>query len=94
VEVAHLQLEELTRNGKPLPIPSRITELRNRTEHAGWGWGLVDIDVTPYLGRTEKVNVTLPGVVIRRIDQYVATHRIKSRSAFLASAALEKLNQR
>jgi len=59
VEVAHLQLEELTRNGKPLPIPSRITELRNRTEYTGRGWGLVDIDITRYLGRTEKVNVTL-----------------------------------
>jgi len=49
-------------------------------EFAGYGWGLVEIDVTPYLGKTEKVSVTLPGIVIRKIDAYVSLHGIKSRS--------------
>ena len=40
---------------------------------------------------TEKVNVTLPGYVIQRIDRYVREHKVKSRSSFLANAALEKL---
>ncbi|WP_027349513.1 type II toxin-antitoxin system HicB family antitoxin [Halotalea alkalilenta] len=91
VEVAHIQLGELAAAGKDIPMPSRIEKLRQDPEFAGWGWGIVDIDVTPYLGKTEKVNVTLPGIVIRRIDSYVSVHGIKSRSAFLASAALEKL---
>ncbi|KIH85835.1 DNA-binding protein, CopG family [Pseudomonas batumici] len=52
---------------------------------------MLEIDISPYLGKTEKVNVTLPGFVIQRIDRYVRDHRIKSRSSFLADAALEKL---
>ena len=57
---------------------------------AGMGWGMLEIDITPYLGKTEKVNVTLPGYVIQRIDRYVREHKVKSRSSFLADAALEK----
>jgi predicted RNase H-like HicB family nuclease len=90
-EVAHLQLEELISSGGELPMPTRISELRAREEYDGWGWGIIDIDVSAYLGRTEKVNVTLPGIVIRRIDDYVRKHGLKSRSAFLADVALEKL---
>ncbi len=91
VEVAHIQLEELISQGQSLPMPSAIEELKQNSAYAGWGWGIVDIDVSPYLGKTEKVNVTLPGLVIRKIDDYVALHGLKSRSAFLANVALEKL---
>jgi len=94
VEVAHIKLEELADQGLALPMPSRLEELRNKPEYAGWGWGIIDIDITPYLGKAEKVNVTLPGQVIRKIDDYVALHGLKSRSAFLASVALEKLEGR
>ena len=54
---------------------------------------MLDIDVAPYLGKTEKVNVTLPGYVIQQIDRFVREHNIKSRSSFLADAALEKLGR-
>jgi len=54
---------------------------------------MVEIDITPYLGKTEKVNVTLPGFVIQRIDRYVRDHNVKRRSSFLADAALEKLGR-
>lgn len=91
IEIAHIQLEELAARGEDVPLPSRIEALKGLPEYAGSGWGIVDIDVTPYLGKTEKVNVTLPGIVIRKIDAYVSLHGIKSRSAFLANVAIEKL---
>jgi predicted RNase H-like HicB family nuclease len=91
VEVVHLQLTELAKAGQQIPRPGKVAELRKRPEYDGYGWGFVEVDVTPYLGRTEKINVTLPGIVIRKIDAYVALHGIKSRSAFLASVATEKL---
>lgn len=91
VEVAHIQLEELANARQEIPMPGDIAEHRKNPDFEGWGWGLVEIDVSPYLGKTEKVNVTLPGHLIGQIDSYVATHGIKSRSAFLATAALEKL---
>ena len=92
IEIAHIQLEDLAAAGEPIPTPGDITTHRQNPEFDGWGWGIIDIDISPYLGKTEKVNVTLPGLVIRQIDQYVTVHGVKSRSAFLASAALEKLS--
>ncbi|BCQ61038.1 hypothetical protein PBOI14_27880 [Pseudomonas sp. Boi14] len=54
---------------------------------------MLDIDIAPYLGKTEKVNVTLPGYVIQQIDRFVREHNIKCRSSFLADAAMEKLER-
>ncbi|WP_028694640.1 type II toxin-antitoxin system HicB family antitoxin [Pseudomonas cremoricolorata] len=93
LEVAHIMLEEIACSGQPIPLPGDAAEHRSNSELAGMGWGMLDIDIAPYLGKTEKVNVTLPGTVIQQIDRYVHTHNIKSRSSFLADAALEKLNR-
>lgn len=37
-----------------------------------------------------KFQSSSPGYVIQRIDRYVREHKVKSRSSFLADAALEK----
>jgi len=91
LEVSHLMLEEIAAAGKPIPQPTSVEAHRDNPEFAGMGWGMIDLDLKPYLGKAEKVNVTLPGFVIRQIDHYVQAHNIRSRSAFLADAALEKL---
>lgn len=92
VEVAHLRLEELAEEGAEIPLPQPINKHRSNPDFAGYGWGMIEIDITPYLGATEKVNVTLPGAVVRKIDEHVKLHGIKSRSAFLADAALKAIS--
>jgi predicted RNase H-like HicB family nuclease len=93
VEVAHIMLEEIASNGQTIPMPTSAAKHRNNPDFADMGWGMLEIDITPYLGKTEKVNVTLPGFVIQKIDQYVRDHNVKSRSSFLADAAMEKLGR-
>ena len=93
VEVAHLMLEEIAGAGEDVPLPTSVAAHRSHPDFEGMGWGLLEIDVTPYLGKTEKVNVTLPCYIIQRIDNHVRLHGVKSRSSFLASAALEKLTR-
>jgi predicted RNase H-like HicB family nuclease len=93
VEIAHIMLEELISGGQSVPIPTSAKVHHDHPDYAGMGWGMLEIDITPYLGKTEKVNVTLPGFVIQRIDKYVRDHNVKSRSSFLADAALEKLTR-
>ncbi|HTQ99453.1 MAG TPA: type II toxin-antitoxin system HicB family antitoxin [Candidatus Acidoferrum sp.] len=51
VEIAHIQLEALLALDKELPLPSRIEKLKGLPEFAGYGWGIVEIDITPYLGK-------------------------------------------
>ncbi|WP_455884592.1 type II toxin-antitoxin system HicB family antitoxin [Pseudomonas spelaei] len=91
VEIAHILLQEIAAEGGVIPMPSSVARHHAHEDYAGMGWGMLELDISPYLGRTEKVNVTLPGYVIQRIDRYVREHKVKSRSSFLADAALEKL---
>ena len=93
VEIAHIMLEEWVSSGHTVPMPSSAKAHCSHPDYQDMGWGMLEIDVSPYLGKTEKVNVTLPGYVIKRIDRYVRDHNVKSRSSFLADAALEKLTR-
>ncbi|MCY7264184.1 type II toxin-antitoxin system HicB family antitoxin [Pseudomonas protegens] len=93
IEIAHVMLEELARAGHAIPLPLPTHKHRANPDFEGMGWGMLEIDITPYLGKTEKVNVTLPGYVIQQIDRFVREHNIKSRSSFLADAAMEKLGR-
>lgn len=92
IEVAHLMLEEIVKNGGEVPIPVKSSIHMNNPEYKGMGWGMVNIDITPYLGKTEKINVTIPAYLVKKIDHYVKVHNLKSRSSFLAEAALEAIN--
>lgn len=86
----HLQV--LAEDGGPIPIARKVTEHAANPQFAGCTWALVDIDISQYMGRAEKLNITLPGYLLKRIDDYVKNHPDqKSRSGFLASAALRVL---
>ena len=86
VEAIEMHLEGLAEEGMDIPQARPIGAHLDNPDHAGGTWGFVDIDLTPFLGKTEKINVTLPSAVIRKIDA-----RHKNRSRFLAEAALKAL---
>ena len=78
--------------GQDIPAVSDLKSLMKSAEFAGYVWVLVDVDVTRILGGSEKINVTLPKLLIDRIDRCVATHpEFKTRSGFLAQVALERI---
>lgn len=57
-------------------------------------WGIIDIDITPYLGRSHKINVTLPELLIKQIDDRVSkSQEHKTRSGFIAAACLSLLQK-
>lgn len=87
-------LESLADHGDPIPAASAIEQHLANPDYAGWVWAAVEIDMTPFLGKSHKVNVTLPDLLIKRIDNAVARHgEFKSRSGFLARAALHELER-
>jgi metal-responsive CopG/Arc/MetJ family transcriptional regulator len=51
---------------------------------------MVDVPVESYWGPAEKVNITLPGRTLRRIDEYARAHG-QTRSGFLAEAARQAM---
>ncbi|MBB3330312.1 putative RNase H-like HicB family nuclease [Halomonas campaniensis] len=87
-------LESLSEHGDPIPTATAIQQHLKHPDFAGWVWATVEIDMTPYLGKSHKINVTLPDLLIKRIDSTVAKHGdYKSRSGFLARAALHELER-
>ena len=85
-------LEILAEDGATIPVASTLTAHAANPEYEGCAWAVVDIDVARYMGKAEKLNITFPGYLIKRIDDYVINHPDqKSRSGFLAKAALKVL---
>ncbi|KFX00653.1 phage-like protein [Pectobacterium betavasculorum] len=86
-------IELLIEMGQDIPTVSSVGQLAKSAEYAGYTWAVVDIDVTRLMGGSEKINVTLPKSLIDRIDRCVASNpEFKSRSGFLAQAALERIS--
>lgn len=57
-------------------------------------WAIVSIDITPYLGKSHKINVTLPELLIAQIDDKVSkSEDYKTRSGFIASACFAELEK-
>ncbi|MBV7434485.1 type II toxin-antitoxin system HicB family antitoxin [Cardiobacteriaceae bacterium TAE3-ERU3] len=56
-------------------------------------WLLIDVDISDYLGKHQRVNITVPDYLLKRIDQKVgSTGEYKSRSHFLTVAAQRELS--
>lgn len=53
-EIAHVQLKKLVQQGQPIPLPTTIEHHRNDPAFEGWGWELIDIDISPYLHVPEE----------------------------------------
>ncbi len=93
-EALEFHFEALAEAGELPPHSSAINEHIDNPDFQGWVWALVDVDVEPYLGKSAKINVTLPNLLKKKIDDVVkhnSTYR--DRSHFLQVAASHELNQ-
>ena len=85
-EAIDAHLEAISEDGGAIPVPAPMALRYADPEFAGWTWGVIDIDVTRFEGKAEKINITLPGRLLARIDSWAQSHGM-SRSGFLADAA-------
>jgi predicted RNase H-like HicB family nuclease len=76
------------------PIPHATTIEAHQDNYPSVVWCIVDVDITPYLGKSHKINVTLPELLIKQIDDRVSkSSAYKTRSGFIASACVNELNR-
>ncbi|PWQ96963.1 type II toxin-antitoxin system HicB family antitoxin [Leucothrix arctica] len=87
-EAIDCHLELLAEDGNLAPPASTVDLHISDPDYDNGIWAYVDIDVTPYLGKSEKVNVSLPALLIKQIDGLVSDGKAKSRSAYLAESAV------
>ena len=84
--------EILAEEGKEIPQPKAMSEWQKDREYKGWTWGIVDVPVEKFFGPAEKINITVPSLLLKRIDEH-AKALGKTRSGFLTDAALEEMRR-
>jgi len=92
-EAIDLHLEGLVEDGAEVPVPWPIAQHRANADFAEGVWATVDIDVSRFDGRAQKINITVPSRVLAKIDHYAATHGA-TRSGFLVEAARQVMESR
>lgn len=73
--------------GQPVPPPSSLEAARRLPDYDGWLLGVVEVDPTLMDDTIERVNITLPKRVLRRLDD-IARSKGQSRGAFIAELTL------
>lgn len=87
--VAHW-IEVAMDEGQEIPLPSPIETLHTTyPEFEGWLWALVKIDPAMLDDKLERVNISLPRRVLRRLDSR-ARSAGETRSGYIAWLAIER----
>ena len=86
-EAIELWLETVIDDDEAVPEPRTIAEHQANPEYMGWVWAVVPVDLAALSDKVERVNITLPARVLRRIDA-AAKAAGESRSGFIAHLAL------
>lgn len=73
--------------GTTVPAPSKLENVRQLPGYEGWTLGVVDLDPALLDDGIERVNITLPRRILRRLDD-LATARHQSRGAFIADLTM------
>mgnify|MGYP000288925290 CR=1 FL=1 len=88
----HLQI--LAEYGEQIPMAKSIDHYLHAGQNPHVIWAFIDIDIVPFLGKSHKINVTLPELLIKQIDDRVSkTPEYKTRSGFIANACTNELNK-
>eukprot|EP01037_Dinobryon_pediforme_P001418 gene1418-1439_t len=74
--------------GGAIPAPSSLETLRQRPEYQGWLLGVITVDPAASDDTIERVNITLPRRVLKRLDA-LAKASGESRSGYIAHLTLE-----
>jgi predicted RNase H-like HicB family nuclease len=76
-------IDEALDAGKPVRPPSSLEAIRAKPEYAGWILSLVSIDPAALDDTVERVNITLPRRILRRLDEE-ARAAGETRSGYIA----------
>lgn len=87
-EAIDAHVEQLIQQGDDLPPMRSLAEHQANPDLSGAVWVVIDAPVERYFGPAEKINITVPALLLRHIDDYARAHG-ESRSGFLTRAAQE-----
>jgi len=86
-EAAAAWIDAAMDDGTAIPAPSSLDAVRRLPDYKGWIVAVVELDPALFDDSIERVNITLPKRVLRRLDD-LATARHQSRGAFIADLTM------
>jgi predicted RNase H-like HicB family nuclease len=87
-EASFAWIEAALEAGDSIPRPSPLEAIRAKPEFTGWILSLVTVDPAVLDDTVERVNITLPRRVLRRLDDE-ARAAGETRSGYIAKLAIE-----
>jgi predicted RNase H-like HicB family nuclease len=88
-EAAAAWIDAALDGGEAIPAPTSLDALRQTADYAGWTLGIITLDPALFDDSVERVNITLPRRVLKRLDA-MARAAGESRSGFIAQMTLEE----
>ncbi len=82
----------LVEYGESVPQAKSIEYHMKESSDSTAIWALLEFDIIPYMGKSHKINVTLPELLIKKIDDRVSkSPQYTTRSGFIADACIAEL---
>ncbi|MBC7636533.1 MAG: type II toxin-antitoxin system HicB family antitoxin [Acetobacteraceae bacterium] len=88
-EAAAAWIDASLDSGVAIPGPSPLDALRANPAYTGWAIGVITVNSAQFDDTIERVNITLPRRVLRRLDA-LAKKANESRSGYIAQLTLER----
>lgn len=73
-EAIEAHCEVLSEEGEDIPERKPMSAWQKDPEYRGWTWGIVDVPVERFFGPAEKINITVPGRLLKQIDDFARAH--------------------
>lgn len=90
-EAIECHLEGMITDGESIPVLKSIEERKKNPLFKNAILALIDIDTSKLIGPSERINITVPKLVLNRMDAF-AKRASLHRSTFIANAAIEYIN--
>ncbi len=87
-EAAALWIDTALDAGERIPGPSSLESIMAQPEFERWTFGVVTLDPALFDDKAERVNITLPRRVLKRLDA-MANAVGETRSGYIAQMTLE-----
>ncbi|MFM5913695.1 type II toxin-antitoxin system HicB family antitoxin [Chakrabartia godavariana] len=87
-EAAAAWVDSMLDAGGAIPVPSSLEDITSDPAYKGWSYGVINLDPALLDDTVERVNITLPRRVLKRLDSMAKTAR-ESRSGLIAQLTLQ-----
>lgn len=78
--------------GQAIPVPTSLEAIRRHPDFAEWTFGVITVDPSLLDDTTERVNITLPRRVLKRLDA-LAHAAGESRSGYVVHLTLQNTRE-